>query len=101
MKVEPALRPMAGGVAIAVRVTPRAPKTVVGPFKDGRLLVRVTAAPVDSAANDATVRAIADALAVSRGAVRIATGLTSRNKTVHVTGVTVADVERARSAVKT
>jgi len=95
MKVEPAVRARAGGVAIAVRVTPRASKTVVGPIKDGRLLVRVTAPPVDSAANDATLRAIAEALGVPRGSVQIAAGLTSRQKIVHVAGLTPVAIARA------
>jgi uncharacterized protein YggU (UPF0235/DUF167 family) len=88
------LRATASGVSMAVRVTPRASKTLVGPVKDGRLLVRVTAPPVDSAANDAALRAIAEALGVSRGAVQIATGLASRNKNVHVAGLTAAAVAR-------
>lgn len=92
MKVEPAVRAIAGGVAIAVRVTTRASKTSVGPVKDGRLLVRVTAAPVDHAANDALRLAIADALDLPRRAVQIAGGLSSRNKTVQVAGVTPVTV---------
>jgi len=69
-----------------LRVIPRAPRTEVGGLRDGRLLVRVTAPPIDDAANDAVIRALADALDVPRQAIRIATGASSRNKTVEIAG---------------
>jgi hypothetical protein len=86
------------GVRIAVRVVPRAPRTAIEGVRAGRLLVRVTAPPVDSAANDAVVAAIAAALDLPRRAISIVSGATSRNKTVEVTGVTEAQL-RARLSV--
>ena len=80
------------GVRIDVRVTPRAGQTKVGPVKDGRLGVRVTAPPVDGAANDAVVRTLAAFFDVGRRAVRVVSGETGRNKTVEITGVTESDV---------
>ena len=65
---------------------PRSSRTAVGGQRDGRLLVRVTAAPVDAAANEAVVRALADALDVPRRNGRIAAGMTSRNKTIEIAG---------------
>jgi uncharacterized protein YggU (UPF0235/DUF167 family) len=70
-----------------LRVVPRAPRTAVGGWRDGRLLVRVTAPPVDDAANEAVIRALAAALEVPRQAIRIAAGATSRNKTVDIADV--------------
>ena len=95
MSMGEAIRLTATGVSIALRVTPRSSRTTVGEVRDGRLLVRVTAAPVDDAANQATVRAIASALDVPRSQVRLTGGLTSRNKTIEVSGRTLADVRRA------
>jgi uncharacterized protein YggU (UPF0235/DUF167 family) len=48
-----------GGVRIALKVIPRSPHTAIAGIRDGRLLLRVTAPPVESAANDAVVAAIA------------------------------------------
>ena len=42
-----------GGASLLVRVMPRAGATQIGGIRDGRLLVRLAAAPVDGAANDA------------------------------------------------
>jgi uncharacterized protein (TIGR00251 family) len=68
-----------------IRVIPRSPRTRIGGTRDGRVLVRVTAPPVDGAANDAVIAAFAEALAVPRRAIRIVAGERSRNKTVEIT----------------
>jgi hypothetical protein len=73
---------------IFVRVSPGASATKVGGrYGDSEppvLIVRVAARAVDGRANAATVRALADALGVSRGHVRIVTGLRTRIKVVQV-----------------
>jgi uncharacterized protein len=66
---------------------PRSSKNAIDGMRDGRILVRVTAAPVDGAANDAVVATIAAALDLPRRAVRVVHGGTSRNKTIEVTGL--------------
>jgi uncharacterized protein len=83
-----------GGVAIDVRVIPRSGRTALGGSRDGRLLVRVSAPPVEGAANDALIALIADALAVPRRAVRIVAGERSRQKRIAVDGVSVETAAR-------
>jgi hypothetical protein len=61
-------------------VIPRAGRTVVGGTRDGALVVRVTAPPVEGAANDAVVRAVADALGVPPRDVAIERGAAGRRK---------------------
>jgi uncharacterized protein YggU (UPF0235/DUF167 family) len=82
-----------GGTRLDVRVVPRSARTGVDGVRDGRLLVRVTAAPVDRAANEAAVRALADALDIPVTSVRIRSGHTRRNKTVEI-GAPLDDVAR-------
>jgi uncharacterized protein (TIGR00251 family) len=74
------------GVRIDIRVMPRAPRTAIEGVRDGRLIVRVTAPPVDDAANDAVVAALAATLDLPRRAIRIVSGGSSRNKTIEIAG---------------
>ena len=85
------------GVRFGVRVQPRASRDGVAGLRDGRLVVRVTAPPVDRAANDAVVRLLADWLDVARARVRIVSGETGRNKVVEIAGVADADIRRVLS----
>jgi uncharacterized protein len=52
------------------------------------LKVRLSAPPVEGAANDALVELLAHLFAVRRGAVRIVAGQASRSKVVEIDGVT-------------
>jgi len=65
---------------------PRASRVAVGPAVGDRLRVAVTAPPVDGAANDAVIDALARAFGVRRAAVRIVRGETGRRKTVQIDG---------------
>jgi len=87
-----------GGVRFRVRVQPRSSQPGVAGLHGDALKVRVGAAPVDGAANDAVVEVIAEALGVPRRAVTIVSGATSRSKVVQVTEVSAADVARLTSA---
>jgi len=75
------------GVRFAVHVQPRAKKPGIDGTHGDALRVRVQAPPVDGAANDAVIAVIADALGVPRRAVRIASGLSGRQKLVDVDGI--------------
>ncbi|MCU0478839.1 MAG: DUF167 domain-containing protein [Chloroflexi bacterium] len=70
---------------LAVRLTPRGgADRVDGVGEDGVLRVRVTAPPVDGAANEALCRLLARELGVARGAVRVIAGAAGRRKLVEV-----------------
>jgi uncharacterized protein (TIGR00251 family) len=86
------VRATAHGARIDIRVMPRSPRTGVEGVRDGRLLVRVTAPSVDSAANAAVLAVLADVLGVAKRSVRLVSGTTARNKVVEVDGVDVGDV---------
>jgi uncharacterized protein (TIGR00251 family) len=78
------LRGSADRLVFAVRVTPRAARDAVGGEREGALVVRVTAAPAEGAANAAVTRVLARALDVAPTEVRIEHGGASRTKTVSV-----------------
>jgi uncharacterized protein YggU (UPF0235/DUF167 family) len=78
----------------SVRVTPRASANSVGGERDGALIVRVTAAPAEGAANDAVVRLVARALGIAPSALRIERGATSRTKVLSVPVATEGAVLR-------
>lgn len=79
----------------AVRLTPRAAVDRVDGVIEGVLRCRVTAPPVDGAANAALLRLLARELALPRGAVRLVGGVTGRTKVVAVEGL-AADALLAR-----
>jgi len=76
---------------LTVRLTPRASREEIAGVREGAILVRVTAPPVDGAANAALVRLLAKALGVPKGAVAIISGETSRTKVVEVAGLDEAE----------
>ena len=81
-----------GRVEFTVRVIPRASRSeVVGEF-DSALKVKVCAPPVDGAANAEIQKLIAKRLGVSRSAVQIISGESSKTKRLRVSGVTAAEV---------
>jgi uncharacterized protein (TIGR00251 family) len=77
-----------GSVRISVYVQPRASKTEIAGMHGDALKIRITAPPVDNAANAALVEFIAWQLGIPKGSVRVAAGATSRRKTVEIAGVT-------------
>lgn len=82
---------------ITVRLTPRVSRDEIVALRDEVLHVRVTAPPVDGAANEALLRLLAKALRVPVRDLRIASGATARTKVVEVAGLDAAEVaERLR-----
>ena len=75
------------GVRFQVYVQPRASRSEIVGDHDGALRVRLTAPPVDNAANDELIALLAKALGARRRDIRIVAGATSRRKVVEVDGV--------------
>jgi uncharacterized protein (TIGR00251 family) len=86
------LKEHATGTYIAVKVQPRASKNEIGPTLGDELKIKVTAPPVDAAANEALIELLADTLECSKGKVQLTKGSTSRHKTIFVSGMTRAQV---------
>ena len=77
------------GVIISVRVIPRAGRSEIAGVRGGALLVRLNAPPVDGAANSELIEVLAEALAVPKRNVSIASGMTSKQKRVRISGISV------------
>jgi len=91
--------PVVGGVRLAVRVSPRAGRSAVEglvPDADGKLQlsVRVAAAPVDGAANEAVEAVVARWLGVKPRHVEVTFGLTARTKLLQIDGDPVALIRK-------
>jgi uncharacterized protein (TIGR00251 family) len=80
------------GTYIAIKVQPRASKNEIGPTFGDELKIKVTAPPVDAAANQALLELIAETLDCAKSKVQLAKGQTSRHKVVFVAGLSAAEV---------
>src|SRR3977135_3183190 len=86
-----------GSLTFNVRVVPRASHSEIVGEHDGAMRVRIAAPPVDGAANEELVRWLARALSVSRSAIEITAGHSSKIKTITVAGVRASDLEVLQS----
>ena len=80
---------------IRVRLQPRASREEVVGWRDGVLIARVSAPPVDGRANAALGKLLARELGVAPSRVEVVRGERSRDKTVRVEGMDAASVAAA------
>ena len=78
-----------GGAIVSVQVIPRASRAGLSGVRNGALLVRLVAPPVDDAANDELIALMAALFAIPRRRVSILSGARSRRKRLGLEGVTV------------
>lgn len=89
----------ADGTLVTLRVKPRSSRNQLEGISEETLVVRLTAAPVDNAANEMLVKLIAEWLGVSKSNIQIVSGEHNRLKTVLIKGLGESDV-RKRLGVK-
>lgn len=87
------LQPASGEVLVLVHLQPRASRNEIAGIHGDRLKIRLTAPPVDSKANEALCKFLAEKLGVSKSSVRIVKGEKLRKKDVLVEGISVDDVQ--------
>lgn len=76
-----------GDATISVRLQPRSSREEIVGLRDGVLVVRVSAPPVDGRANDALCRLVAKRAGVGPSRVSVVRGERSRDKVVRVEGI--------------
>jgi uncharacterized protein len=96
---DPAGSAYADGVGeLEVRVIPRARREEIAGERGGRLLIRLTAPPVDGAANAALCRLVARRAGVPVRRVSIVRGQTARDKVVRVEGLSEGELRAAMAS---
>ncbi len=81
------------GAAFPVRVIPRASRNEIEGITGNALKVRVTAPPVEGAANQALIELLAERLEVRKSQVEIVAGQASQQKMISVIGLHPSEVE--------
>ena len=81
-----------GGAVLPIRVVPRGRRNEIAGLRDGKLLVRTTAPPVEGAANERVLEFLARELGARRKDLEIISGERARDKRVLVRGLSAADV---------
>lgn len=82
-----AIRETDQGVTFTVKVHPRAKKDAITGEIGDAVKLSLTTPPVEGRANEACIEFFAKLLKMPRSSVSIASGLSSRNKVIRVTGV--------------
>ncbi len=80
------------GSIVAVRVVPRASRSTLAGVRNGELLVRLSAPPVDGQANEALVDLLAETLGIPARTVSIVHGEHTRHKQVLILGMQPSEV---------
>jgi uncharacterized protein len=86
------IRDVAGGATLRVRVSPRASRDELGGERNGALVVRLTAPPVEGQANAALVRFLARQLGFPPSVVSVTRGAQGRDKVLLVAGARADDL---------
>src|SRR5436190_20719687 len=80
----PWIRPQKDGVILAIKVQPRASRSEIAGLLGQELKIRITAPPVDSAANEALIEFLAEMLDCPKGSVALMRVSTAGSKTIPV-----------------
>jgi uncharacterized protein (TIGR00251 family) len=88
------LRVTAGGVLLFVKLQPRAARNEIGDAIGNELKIKVTAPPVDTAANEALRELLAEKLDCARGRIEIVHGHAARHKILKLHGFAPEEVLR-------
>ena len=88
----PYLRDQSDGVLMSIKLQPRASRNEIGEALGNELRIKVTAPPVEAAANEALLRLLAETLDCPRNRVELIRGQTSPHKTIKLYGLTAAAV---------
>ncbi len=87
---------MNGELFFMVRVVPRTSKSEIVGEHDGALKIKINALPVDGAANAELIKVLAKTFGVSKSAIQILSGQTSKTKQIKITGENLSGILQAK-----
>lgn len=79
---------------LKIRVNPRSSRNQVTGWRDDVLQIKLTAPPVEGAANKAVLEFLAEQLSIKKSQIALVSGATSREKTVEITGLSNSEIRR-------
>lgn len=79
------------GIRVEIKVQPRSSRNQISGEQDGALKVKLTAPPVEGAANQALIDFLAQTLKIPKKNIILLRGETSRNKLIEILAISKAD----------
>lgn len=87
------LRDSKRGLTFDIQVIPHASRAEIAGVQEGAFKVKVTAPPVEGAANEACIKLLARELGLKKSQMEISSGAKSRKKTVMIKDISKAELE--------
>ena len=87
------LRDSKRGLTFDIQVIPHASRAEIAGVQEGAFKVKVTAPPVEGAANEACIKLLARELGLKKSQMEISSGVKSRKKTVMIKDISKAELE--------
>jgi TIGR00251 family protein len=87
------LRESKNGLTFDIQVIPHASRAEIVGAQEGALKIKVTAPPVEGAANEACIKLLAKELGLKKSQMEISSGAKSRKKTVMIKDISKTELE--------
>lgn len=88
------IRETKNGLAFDIHVNPHASRAQIAGISEGLLKVKVTAPPVEGAANDACIELLAKKLGLKKSRMKISAGARGRKKTILINDISRTELEQ-------
>ncbi|MBP1710409.1 MAG: hypothetical protein H6Q49_611 [Deltaproteobacteria bacterium] len=88
------IRETKNGLSFDIHVNPHASRAGISGISEGILKLKVTAPPVEGAANEACIDLLAKTLKLRKSQMKISAGAKGRKKTILVSEISKTDLER-------
>jgi uncharacterized protein len=87
------LRESKKGLTFDIQVIPHASRAEIAGVQEGAFKVKVTAPPMEGAANEACIKLLADKLGLKKSQMEISSGAKSRKKTVMIKDISKEELQ--------
>ena len=88
------IRETKNGLSFDISVNPHASRAQIAGIAEGLLKVKVTAPPVEGAANDACIELLAKKLGLKKSRMKISAGARGRRKTILLDDISRTELEK-------